>query len=136
MVFEFTRSNREQKYFAVAERRPFKEQFTIPPNLWIWLARYDGGLPLHSIQFKGPKAPAMPTAYSLTFGSNFFVAQVFAHRDSQLGVFPAETKGPRLHQIYPAPGTWILWPPENTIDDDEIRELDHRFVKVIGGKVG
>lgn len=136
MVFEFTGSNPEQKYFTEAERRAFKENFAIPPHLWIWLARYDGGLPLHSIQFRGPKAPATPTAYSFTFGSNFFVAQVFAHRDPELARFPVATKGPRFPQIYPSPGASIFWPPENTIDDYELQELDLRFTKVIGGRVG
>jgi hypothetical protein len=135
MVNEFTSPGSEQKYFTQNERRSFKEHFAIPANLHIWLARYDGVLPLHSIQFRAPKSQnAPPIAYCLTFGSNFFVAQVFAYRDPKFSAYADATQGPRLQQLFPTPPGWISWPPEKTIDDYELQELDYRFVKVIGGK--
>ena len=63
MVNEFTGADAEPKFFTEAGRRRFKEHFAIPADVWIWLARYDGVLPLHSVQLRGPKAPAIPTAY-------------------------------------------------------------------------
>jgi hypothetical protein len=58
-----------------------------------------------------------------------------AHRDPDLRKYPEATDGPRLQQLYPAPDGWISWPPEKTIDDYELQELDRRFAKAIGGKV-
>jgi hypothetical protein len=133
MVNEYTAADSEQKYFTEAERRAFKEQFTIPANLWIWLARYDGVLPLHSVQLRAPKGA--PFLYSLTFGSNFLVGQLFAHRDPEFRRYADATRGLRLQQLYPSLGAWISWPPENTIDDHELQVLDYRFTKAIGGKV-
>ncbi len=133
MVNEFTALGAEPKYFTEGERAAFKERFEFPPGLWIWLARYDGVLPLHSLQLRAPKRA--PTLYSLTFGSNFFVAQLFACRDPEFRRFAEGTQGPRLQQLYPAPLGWISWPPENTIDDDELQILDYRFARVIGGTV-
>jgi hypothetical protein len=136
MVNEFTSPDAENKYFTEADRRAFKKLFAIPPNLWIWLARYDGALPLHSIQFRAPQAPdTSPVVYSLTFGSNFFVAQLYAYREQEFRRYAEATSGPRLQLFYPAPSGWISWPPENTIDDAELQVLDYRFTKVIGGKV-
>ena len=135
MVNEFTGASAEVKYFTEAERLAFKERFSIPANVWIWIARYDGALPLHSIQLRGSSAPPVPTAYSLTFGSNFLVAQLFACRDLDFCRYAEATKGSRLQQLYPAPGAWISWPPEKTLDDDELQILDYRFAKVIGGEV-
>jgi hypothetical protein len=137
MVDEYTAPDGEQKYFTEAERRAFKEQFAIPANLWIWLARYDGVLPLHSLQIRAPKLPdRAPTLYSLTFGSNFFVAQIFGYRDAEFRRIAEATKSPRLQQLYPALRGWTSWPPEKTIDDDELQVLDYRFANAIGGKIG
>jgi hypothetical protein len=36
---------------------------------------------------------------------------------------------------FPSPGGWISWPPEKTIDDDELQALDYRFAKAIGGTI-
>jgi hypothetical protein len=136
MVNEFTGAVAEHKYFTESERRAFRERFAMPANLWIWLARYDGVLPLHSLQIRAPKGThTPPTLYSLTFGSNFFVVQVFACREDRFGRIAEATQGPRLQQLYPSPGSWISWPPERTIDDDELQVLDYRFARVIGGTI-
>ncbi len=124
----------EPKYFTADERKAFKETFALPANVWIWLARYDGVMPLHSLQLRAPKEA--PQVYSLTFGSNFMIAQLFACRDQRFRQIAEATKGPRLQQLYPDPGAWISWPPEKTVDDDELQVLDYRFANVIGGKVG
>jgi len=134
MVYEFTGRKDEPKYFTPDERKAFKEGFALPPNLWIWLARYDGVMPLHSLQLRGPKHA--PEIYSLTFGSNFLITQVFACRDPRFRQIAEATKGPRLQTLYPNADEWIVWPPEKTIDDDELQVLDYRFAKVIGGSVG
>ena len=136
MVNEFTGAAAEQKYFTEVERRAFRDSYAIPANLWIWLARYDGVLPLHSLQIRAPKtAGERPTLYSLTFGSNFFVMQVFACREDRFCRIAEATQGSRLQQLYPSPSTWISWPPETTIDDAELQVLDYRFARVIGGNV-
>ena len=136
MVNEFTGAAAEQKYFTEAERLAFRDSYAIPANLWIWLARYDGVLPLHSLQIRAPKtADKRPTLYSLTFGSNFFVMQVFACREDRFCRVAEATQGSRLQQVYPSPSAWISWPPETTIDDAELQVLDYRFARVIGGTV-
>jgi hypothetical protein len=136
MVNEFTSATAESKYFTDSERGPCKDSFTIPSNLYIWLARYDGVLPLHSLQIRGPMAAdTPPILYSLTFGSNFLVVQLFACRDNRYRSVAETTQGSRLQQLYPAPDAWISWPPETTIDDDELQLLDYRFARVLGGTV-
>lgn len=136
MVAEFTSPSTEQKYFTEVERREFKGLLAIPENLWIWLGRYDGVRPLHSLQLRGPRsADSPPVLYSLTFGANCFVGQVFACRDPKWFRLAAATQGPRLLLLYPNQDDWISWPPANTIDDDELDVLDSRFAAAIGGKV-
>jgi hypothetical protein len=94
MVNEFTSAAAEHKYFTGAERLAFKDSFAIPENLWIWLARYDGVLPLHSLQIRAPKtADKPPTLYSLTFGSNFFVLQIFGCREDHFAKSLRPPKG-------------------------------------------
>jgi hypothetical protein len=72
-----------------------------------------------------------------TLGANFLIAQVFSYRNSagNPAYVPNATKGPRLQQVYPPPGAWIAWPPDKTIDDDELQVLDYRFQQVFGGEV-
>ena len=138
MVYEFTDPLAEQKYFSEGDRKAFKESFALPSNLWIWLARYDGVMPVHSLQLRAPKLPdVVPNVYSMTLGANFLLAQVFAYRAGagDLSQIPLATKGPRLHQLYPRADGWLTWPPEKTIDDDELQVLDYRFRDVIGGTV-
>lgn len=136
MVAEFTSPSTEQKYFTEDERKEFKELLAIPENLWIWLARYDGVRPLHSLQLRGPKSTDSPPAfYSLTFGANFFVGQIFAYRDAKWLSLAAATQGPRLVLLHPRQDEWIWWPPPNTIDDDELDALDQRFATAIGGRI-
>jgi hypothetical protein len=136
MVNEFTGAATEHKYFTSSERLAFKESFAIPSNVWIWLARYDGVLPLHSLQIRAPKGSSNPpTLYSLTFGSNFFVTQVFGCREDGFRHIAEATRGQRIQQLYPSPSGWISWPPEKTIDDDELQVLDYRFARVIGGNI-
>ena len=95
MVNEFTGAAAEQKYLTEVERLSFRDNYAIPANLWIWLARYDGVLPLHSLQIRAPKtADKRPTLYSLTFGSNFFVMQVFACREDRFAASPRRRKAP------------------------------------------
>ena len=48
MVYEFTGATAEPKYFTTDERKAFKESYTLPANMWIWLGRYDGVLSAHS----------------------------------------------------------------------------------------
>ena len=52
MVYEFTGATAEPKYFTTDERKAFKESYTLPANMWIWLGRYDGVLPAHSLQYE------------------------------------------------------------------------------------
>lgn len=134
MVYEFTGHAKEPKYFTAEERRAFRETRAIPSNLWIWLGRYDGVLPVHSLQLRGNTRDAAPTVYSLTFTANFLALQVFAHRDSadDLARYPRATRSERIMQLHPTTGTWIKWPPPITIDDDALAVLDHRFQNVIG----
>lgn len=110
----------------------------MPSNVWIWLARYDGVMPLHSLQLRGPKSPNVaPRIYSLTFGSNFLVAKLFAFRgaENDLDQIARATKTERLIQLYPEPDGWLTGPPQTTIDDDALQALDCRFQKAIGGEV-
>jgi hypothetical protein len=132
MVYEFTGHGEESKYFTAEERRAFKEARAIPSNLWIWLGRYDGVLPVHSLPLRGSTRDAAPTV-SLTFTANCLATQVFAHRDSadDLGQYPRATRSERIMQLYPEPGAWINWPPSITIDDDTLQVLDHRFRNVM-----
>jgi len=135
MVNEFTGGGAEHKYFTDGERRAFKESFTLPSNIWIWLARYEGVLPLHSLQLRGPQLPnAVPRIYSLTFGSNFLVAQLFAFRESEgdLDQLAGATKPERLMRLCPQPDGWLTWPPPTTIDDDALQVLDYRFQTALG----
>lgn len=133
MVYEFTGRAEEPKYFTAEERRAFRDTRAIPPNLWIWLGRYDGVLPVHSLQLRGSTSDAAPSVYSLTFTANFLALQVFAHRDSEddLGQYPRATRSDRITQLHPTPGAWINWPPSITIDDAALEVLDHRFRNVM-----
>lgn len=138
MVYEFTSATAEHKYFSDRERLAFKERFEIPQNVWIWVARYDGVRPMHSLQHRAPKSPeAPPRIYSLTLSANFLAVQVFAFRESEgdLTQIARATKTERLVQLLPAPSAWISWPPPITIDDEALDVLDTRFVKVLGGSV-
>ena len=84
MVYEFTASPAEARYFSEFERAAFKESFAIPSNLWIWLGRYDGVRPLHAFQQRAPKSSLTPPSlYALTFTANFLAIQVFAFRSSE-----------------------------------------------------
>lgn len=138
MVYEFTSAFTEEKYFGEDERKAFKKSFVVPSNLWIWLARYDGALPVHSLQLRAPKlSGVVPNLYTMTLGANFLVAQVFAYRDSagQVSHIPQATAGPRLQQLYPPLEGEITWPPQKTIGDNELQLLDYRFANVFGGTV-
>jgi hypothetical protein len=136
MVYEFTGHAEEPKYFTAEERRRFRETRSIPANLWIWLGRYDGILPVHSLQLCGSANDAVPTVYSLTFTANFLAIQVFAHRDAadDLGQYPRATRSNRIVQLYPTPGAWINWPPSITIDDDALQILGNRFRNVLNAR--
>ena len=138
MVYEFTSAAAQRKYFSDAERLAFKERFEIPQNLWIWVARYDGVRPRHSVQHRAPKSSdSPPRIYSLTLSANFLTVQVFAFRESEgdLGQVARATKPERLLQLFPASPDWMSWPPPITIDDEALDVLDTRFVKVLGGSV-
>ena len=130
MVYEFTASPTERKYFSDSERVAFKESFAIPSNLWIWLGRYDGVRPLHAFQQRAPTSPlSAPSLYALTFTANFLAIQVFAFRSSEgdFDQLARSTRPGRLLQQYPAPNGWISCPPEITIDDEAMDILDTRF---------
>jgi hypothetical protein len=135
MVYEFTSTAAERKYFSDAERLAFKERFEIPQNVWICIARYDGVRPMHSLQHRAPKSPDLPPRiYLLTLSANFLVVQVFAFRESEgnLGEVARATKPERLLHLFPASPAWMSWPPPTTIDDEALDVLDTRFVKVLG----
>ena len=130
MVYEFTASPVEARYFSEFERAAFKESFAIPSNFWIWLGRYDGVRPLHAFQQRAPKSSLTPPSlYTLTFTANFLAIQVFAFRSSEgdFDQLARGTKPGRLLLHYPAPNGWISWPPEITIDDEALDVLDTRF---------
>ena len=134
MVYEFTAASTEAKYFSQAERLAFKDRLEIPQNLWIWLARYDGIRPMHAVQRRAPKSSDIPPRiYSLTFSANLFAIQVFAFRESEgdLGQVARATRPERLLQLWPAPGAWMTWPPDITIDDDALAVLDDRYVNLL-----
>jgi hypothetical protein len=129
MVYEFTGAAVEQKYFTADERKAFKESYALPANMWIWLGRYDGVLPVHSLQLRATSEDVRPRVYSLTFTANFLAMQVFAFRESEsdLAQYARATTSTRLMQLYPQPGGWMNWPPPTTIDDEGLQVLDYRF---------
>jgi hypothetical protein len=130
MVYEFTASPAEAKYFSEFERAAFKESFAMPSNLWVWLGRYDGVRPLHAFQQRAPKSPLTPpSVYAFTFTANFLAIQLFAFRSSEgdFDQLARGTKPGRLLLHYPAPDGWISWPPEITIDDEALDVLGTRF---------
>jgi hypothetical protein len=130
VVYEFTASPAEAKYFSEFERAAFKESFAIPSNLWIWLGRHDGVRPLHAFQQRAPKSSLTPPSlYALTFTANLLAIQVFAFRSSE-GDFDQLARGTKPRRLllhYPAPNGWVSWPPEITIDDEALVILDTRF---------
>ena len=134
MVYEFTGATAEPKYFSTDERKAFEESYTLPSNMWIWLGRYDGVLPVHSLQLRAKTEDVQPRVYSLTFTANFLAMQVFAFRESEsdLAQYPHATTPTRLIQLYPQPGVWMNWPPPTTIDDEGLQVLDYRFNTVLG----
>ncbi len=133
MVYEFTGVTAEPKYFTTDEREAFKESYDLPANMWIWLGRYDGVLPAHSLQLRATSEDVQPRVYSLTFTANFAM-QVFAFRESEgdLAQYPRATTPTRLMQLYSQPGVWMNWPPPTTIDDEGLQVLDYRFKTVLG----
>jgi len=135
MVYEFTGRAEEPKYFTQDERRAFKDARALPQNLWIWLGRYDGILPLHSLQLRGSGDSGTPEIFSLTVTANFLVCQVLAYRDSDddLALYARATQTERLLPLYPPTGAWMNWPPAVTIEDYGLRVLDNRFQNVIRG---
>ena len=131
IVYEFSGSKNERKYISYGERRALKQSRAIPENLWIWVGRYDGVRPMHSLQLRASSETAVPEIYSITFSANFLVLQLFAARDPWFSQLAKATRGERLQQVYPHPGGWISWPPPVTIDDEALDFLDHRFRNVI-----
>ena len=125
---------REPKYFSTDERKAFEESYTLPANMWIWLGRYDGVLPVHSLRLRAKTEDVQPRVYSLTFTANFLAMQVFAFRESEsdLAQYPHATTPTRLIQLYPQPGVWMNWLPPTTIDDEGLQVLDYRFKTMLG----
>lgn len=130
MVCDFTG---DARYFTQEERAAFKETRAIPRNVWIWAGRYDDPRPIHGLERRGTETDLVkPCVYTLTVALGFLVLQILSYRGSagQFGQYAAATRqNVLMHVFLPIPEQQS-WPPERTIDDEELLLLDDRFVEI------